>query len=198
MADAYTPLASSSDVIRALGRDLTSAEQQRVSDAIAHASQLFRKEARRTFTLGRRTNRLRSHGGEVRPPETPVTIVHSVISDDGRPLPYMLFDSVVTLTDAAPRFVRVDYSFGDENVPEIVRTSVASAVASSFDVDKRARAGMTQFSRAAGPFSEGGSFAAWAVGGQIALPPAVESLARSLRPTKLGGTHAQPSAGSTR
>ena len=199
MADAYTPLTTSGDVVEALGRDLTSAEQLRVTDAIVQASELFRKEARRTFTPGRRTNRLRSHGGEVRPPETPVTIVHNITSDDGRPLTYTLFESVITLADAAPRFVRVDYSFGDESVPEIVRTSVASAVASAFDIDRRARAGMTQFSRTAGPFSEGGSFAAWAVGGQVALPPAVEAIARSLRPPKLGGTHAQPgAAGATR
>ncbi|MDF2990796.1 MAG: putative bacteriophage protein [Microbacterium sp.] len=198
MADEYTPLATADDVETALGRDLTSSERQRVYDALVKVSELFRKEARRTFTKGRRTNRFRSHGGEVRLSESPVTAVHSVTDDDGRPVAYTRFGSVLTLTGCTSRFVRVDYSFGDEEAPEIVRTTVAGAVAAAFDIDKRARAGMTQFSRTAGPYSEGGSFAAWAVGGQVALSPAVEAVARSLRPPKLGGTYAQPSGGGRR
>jgi hypothetical protein len=191
MADDYTPLAARGDVEKSLGRSLTSSEGQRVEDALVKASELFRKEAQRTFTAGRRTNRLRSHAGEVRLPETPVTDVHSVTDDSGRPIRYTRFASVLTLLDSAASFVRVDFSYGDTEAPEIVRTTVAAAVASAFDVDKRARAGMSQFQETAGPLSEGGTFAAWAVGGQVTLSPADLAVARSLRPAKLGGTHTQ-------
>jgi len=191
MADEYMPLAASEDVVAALGRDLTTSEQQRVGDAIAKASELFRMEARRTFTPGRRTNRLRSHAGEVRLPETPVVEVHSVTDDDGNPVRFNRLGAVLTITGCTTAFVRVDYSFGDETVPEIVRTTVAGAVAGAFDIDKRARAGRTQFQETAGPLSEGGTFASWAVGGQVTLSPADLAVARSLRPTKLGGTSSQ-------
>jgi len=191
MADEYTPLADSGDVVDALGRDLTSSEGQRVTAALAKASELFRREARRTFTPGRRTNRLKVHAGEVRPPETPVVTVHSVTDDEGHPVSHTTFASVLTITGCAPAFVRVDYSFGDEIVPELVRTTVAGMVAATFDVDDRARAGMTQFQETNGPFNEGGTFAAWAVGGQVTLSPTDAATARSFRPPKLGGTYAQ-------
>lgn len=191
MADEYTPLAESGDVVESLGRALTSSEEQRVGAALAKASELFRNEARRTFTPGRRTNRLKVHAGEVRPPETPVTAVHSVTDDTGRPIAHTLFASVLTITDCAPAFVRVDYSFGAESIPELVRTTVAGMVAAAFDIDKRARAGMTQFQETNGPFNEGGTFAAWAVGGQVALSPTDAATARSFRAPKLGGTYTQ-------
>ena len=52
----------------------------------------------------------------------------------------------------------------------------------------RARAGMTQFQKTAGPFQEGGTFAAWAVGGQVLLSPADAAVAQSFRPTRLPST----------
>lgn len=192
MASEYPPLADSGDVENALGRALTSSEANRVDDALVKASELFRREAQRTFTTGRRTNRLRSHAGEVRLPEKPVTDVVSVTDDNGYPIQYTRFDSVLALSDTATQFVRVDYIFGSNEVPEIVRTTVAAAVAGAFDVDKRARAGMTQFQEAKGPFSEGGTFASWAVGGQVGLSPADIAVARSFRAQRLGGTYSQP------
>ncbi|KEP75839.1 hypothetical protein HR12_20775 [Microbacterium sp. SUBG005] len=198
MVDDYKPLAAPSDVVESLGRDLTSSEEQRVNAALAKASELFRIEARRAFTPGRRTNRLRSHAGEVRLAEAPVTDVHSVTDDDGHPVRYTRLESVLSLSDTCVSFVRVDYSYGDSVVPELVRTTVAGMVAATLDIDKRARSGMTQFQRTAGPFNEGGTFAAWAVGGQVALSPADAATARSFRPRKLGGTYAQPGGRSTR
>lgn len=191
MVDEYKPLAATSDVVESLGRDLTSSEEQRVNAALTKASELFRKEARRSFTPGRRINRLRSQAGEVRLPETPIVDVHSVTDDDGNPIAFTRFASVLTLRDTTVTFVRVDFSFGEDDVPELVRTTVAGAVASAFDVDKRARAGMTQFQETAGPLNEGGTFAAWAVGGQVTLSPSELAAARSFRPARIGGTHAQ-------
>lgn len=191
MPDDYTPLATRWDVVESLGRDLTSSEETRVDAALAKASELFREEAERTFTPGRRTNRLKVHAGEVRLSELPVTDIHSVTDDEGRPVRYARFDSLLTIHDCAAPFVRVDYSFGRETVPEIVRTTVAGMVAQAFGVDKRARAGMTQYQQTGGPYNEGGTFAAWAVGGQVMLSPADAEVARKLRPPKLGGTHAQ-------
>lgn len=194
MVDDYKPLAASSDVVEALGRDLTSSEERRVNAALTKASELFRKEARRTFTPGRRINRLRSQAGEVRLSEIPIVDVHSVTDDDGNPIAFTRFASVLTLRDTTVAFVRVDFSFGENDVPELVRTTVAAVVAGAFDVDKRARAGMTQFQETAGPLNEGGTFAAWAVGGQITLSPSDIDVAQSFRPARLGGTHTQQGA----
>ncbi|WP_336642057.1 hypothetical protein [Microbacterium sp. USHLN272] len=191
MAETFTPLASSADVVKALGRDLTSSEQMKVSAALAKASELFRNEARRTFTPGRKTTRLKVNRGEVHLPESPVVTVHSVTDDHGHRFRFTHFGVMLTISACAAPFVRVDYEFGDDKVPELVVTTVAEMVAATFGLDKRARAGMTQFQDTTGPFSDGGTFAAWAVGGKIAMSPADVTTAQSFRPVKLGGTVTQ-------
>ncbi|MFJ6547451.1 hypothetical protein [Microbacterium sp. NPDC091676] len=191
MAETYTPLASSEDVVKALGRDLTSSEQAKVDVALAKASELFRNEARRTFTRGRKTARLKVSRGEVHLPESPVVTVHSVTDDHGHRFRFTHFGVMLNISACAEPFVRVDYEFGDDKVPELVVTTVAEMVAATFGLDKRARAGMTQFQDTTGPFSDGGTFAAWAVGGKIAMSPADLATAQSFRPVKLGGTVTQ-------
>lgn len=191
MAEEYTALASRQDVEKALGRDLTSSEEKRIDAALAKASELFRNEARRTFTPGRKTTRLKVNRGEVHLPESPVVTIHSVIDDSGHRVRFTHFGVMLTLTGCAASFVRVDYDFGHDTVPELVRTTVAEMVASAFGLDRRARAGMTQFHDTTGPFSDGGTFATWAVGGKIAMSPADIATAHSFRPVKLGGTVAQ-------
>ncbi|MCC2031826.1 hypothetical protein [Microbacterium allomyrinae] len=188
MAETYTPLATSENVVAALGRALTASEQQGVDAKLAKASELFRDAARRTFTPGRRTMRLKIHGDEVRLPEIPVVTVHTVTDDAGAAVGYSLFENVLTVAHCSQAFVRVDYSFGSVTVPELAKTTVAEMVARTYDVDKRARAGMTQFQQTAGPFQEGGTFAAWAVGGQVLLSPADAAAAQSFRPPRLPST----------
>lgn len=191
MAQDFTPLASRDDVVGALGRALTESEEAKVDANLAKASELFRKEAHRTFTPGRKTFRLKVHRDEVRLPESPVTAIHAVTDDAGRPVAFTHFGVTLTLTGSTCSFVRVDYEFGEVRVPELVSTTVAEIVAASFGLDRRARAGMTQFTETTGPFTDGGTFAPWAVGGKIAMSPADIATAQSFRPPKLAGTYAQ-------
>lgn len=188
MAETYTPLASSPDVVEALGRALTPSEANQVDAKLAQASELFRKKARRTFTPGRKLVRLKVNGGEVRLPETPVVQIHSVTDDDGAGVDWTRFEGTLTVPLFSHSFVRVDYSFGADTVPELARTTVAAMVARTFDVDKRAKSGLAQFQTSDGPFADGGTFAAWAVGAQVLMAPADIAAAESLRPPKLPGT----------
>jgi len=188
MADDYTPLATSEDVVAALGRALTDSEAAQAEAALRQASELFRTAAGRQFTPGRKLTRLKVNGGEVRLPQSPVTEVHSVTTDDGAPLSYRSFQSTICVDLLSHRFVRVDYSFGDAIIPELVAGTVAGMVARVFSLDGRAKAGLTQYQTTTGPFSGGGTFAAWAVGGQIMLAPADIAIARSFRAPRLSNT----------
>lgn len=182
-----TPLASTDDVEAMLGRDLTSSEAGQVGALLEQASALFRKAAGRDFTPGRFKNRLKVNGGEVRLPNSPVTVVHSVTDDDGNPIDYTTYGSTLTTPLRSHRFVRVDYEGGGD-IPELVTTTVAGMVARLFNVDARAKAGMSQFQETTGPFSEGGTFASWAVGGQLMLAPADVAVAQSYRAPRLSNT----------
>lgn len=188
MAENYTPLASQEDVAAALGRALTASELLQVDAFLTQASELFRKASGRTFTPGRKTSRLKVNGGEVRLPETPVTDVHSVTDDDGAGLSYTRFAATLTVALRSHSFVRVDYSFGDEAVPELVVTTVAAMAARVFNVDPLAKGGLSQFQTTTGPFSDGGTFATWAVGGQVMLSPSDAAVAASLRSPRLSNT----------
>ncbi len=176
-------------MVAALGRDLTPQEQSQVASKLAKASELFRNAAGRDFTPGRKTSRLKVNGGEVRLPQTPVTAVHSVTDDDGNPIEWTnLFGATLTVPLLSHRFVRVDYSFGADEVPKLVTETVAEMVARVFDVDKRAKAGLSQYQKTTGPFSEGGTFASWAVGGQVMMSPADQAVAASFRAPRLSNT----------
>jgi len=183
----YIPLASIDDVESLLGRDLTSSEALQAPALIKQASELFRNSAGRSFTPGRFTNRLKVNGGEVRLSNSPVTLVHSVTDDDGNPIEYTVYGSTLTTCLRSHRFVRVDYEGGGD-VPDIVTSTVAGMVARLFNVDARAKAGMVQFQKTAGPFSEGGTFAAWAVGGQLMMSPNDVAVAQQLRAPRLPNT----------
>lgn len=188
MAENYTPLATSADVVNALGRALTPSEESGVDDRLITASGLFRDEARRQFTPGRKTVRLKVNGGEVRLPESPVTVIHSVATPDGLVTTYSRSGNVLSVGLRSDQFVTVDFSFGSADVPAEVRTAVAAMVARIYGVDERAAAGMTQFSSGEGPYSESGQFATWAVGGQVILAPADAAIARRYRPPRLTST----------
>ena len=195
MAVYYPPLASLADVAAVLGRPLTTEEQAQGDALLAQASALFRAASRRTFTPDRKVVRLKVNGGEVRLPETPVVTVHSVVLDDDdptvvdpSPVAYTRFNDTLNTGLRSHRFVRVDYEFGSSTVPDLVITTVAQIVARMFTVDTRAKAGMTQYQETTGPLSEGGTFAAWAVGGQMMLSPADQAVAASFRPRRLSNT----------
>ncbi len=185
----YTPLASTADVVAALGRGLTPQEQAQVESKLAKASELFRAAAGRDFTPGRKTSRLKVNGGEVRLPQTPVVTIHSVTDDDGNAIEWThAFGATLTVPLLSHRFVRVDYSFGSDEVPKLVTETVAEMVARVFAVDKRAKAGLSQYQKTTGPFSEGGTFASWAVGGQVMMSPADAAVAATFRAPRLSNT----------
>lgn len=186
MADEYVPLASSDDVKAVLGRDLTSGESAKVGAVMAKASELFRLRSGQMFTPGESVVRLKVDGGEVRLPQRPVVAVESVTRDDGTPVQWSLFGSVLTVPLRSSDFVRVTYSHGGV-VPEVVKQCIAEVAARVLTVDPVAATGVTQHGKTDGPFSEQFTFAAWAVGGQTLLSPADEALAASFR-VKLGHT----------
>lgn len=189
MAEDYTPLATPEDVRVALGRDLTDSETLQVDAKLKQASELFRKEALQTFTQARSTRRLKVDGGEVRLPQNPVVEVHSVTLDDGTPVEWTeLFGVTFRVPLLSHSFVRVDFTHGSDEVPELVVTTVAAAVARVFGIDPLAKSGLSQFQSTTGPFSDGGTFAAWAVGGEVTLSPAEIATARGYRPVRTSRT----------
>lgn len=184
----YVALASVDDVKAALGRDLTSSEALQVDDMLKNASELFRDAAGQNFTPDRRVQRLKVNGGEVRVTNSPVVEIHSVTDDASNPITYTRFGVTLDVGLRSDQFVRVDYSYGADEVPELARTTVAGMVARTFNVDDRAKAGLAQFQKSDGPFSDGGTFASWAVGGQVMMSPADTLAAQSFRPRRLTNT----------
>ncbi|TXK17402.1 hypothetical protein [Homoserinibacter sp. GY 40078] len=188
MTEEYIPLATADDVVPVVGRALTPEETQRVDAVLAKASELFRRESGQQFTPGRSQQRLKVDGGEVRLPQRPVTAVHELLDSRGRPVSFTRFKSVLTTPLSASEFVIVDYSHGDEIVPELVRLAIAEIAKTVLTVSKDAAAGLTASTRVRGPFTRQETYATWAIGGTTRLAPEDVALARSFR-TRLGGTH---------
>lgn len=175
-----TRLASTADVEAALGRELTSGEQGLAEFALDKASEAFRREAGQTFTPAESTVRLKALGGVVTLPQRPAVDVSAVADDDGNAVEFTLDGQRVVLDADALPYVAVTYEHGGD-VPDLVRLAVAEVVARNLRIDDDAKAGKTQFSNTAGPFTESGAFATWAVGGQVMLSPDDKALARSYR-----------------
>lgn len=179
------PLASSADVVRQLGRDLTSAEEDRVGDILAKASALFRRTARQDFTPGTSTVRLKVNGGRVRLEQTPATAVSAVVDDTGDAITYQLVGQWLTVTRngcplASHEFVTVTYAHGGD-VPDVVRITIAEIAAKVLRIDPQAAAGVATGTETVGPFSRTSTYAGWAVGGTTTLSPWDTELALSYR-----------------
>lgn len=183
-----TPLASDSDVAALLGRDLTSAEAAQVEALLTQASALFRMTAHRSFTPGASTVRLKVNGGEVRLPETPVVSVDAVVSDDGAPIVFTQFKGMITVPLRSHEFVRVTYTHGPTEIPDLVVATVAAMVARVLSIDPKAKTGVAQHQTAATPYSESDTFATWAIGGQVMLSPSDLDVAKSFRRTRMSNT----------
>src|SRR5690554_1298715 len=124
---AVVQLASSEDVVDALGRDLTDSEELKVGAILDKASELFRNRSGQQFTPGTSSVRLRVVADKVTLPQRPVVSVESVVEDvaGGAAVPFDLFQSALTLD--YPRggdFVRVAYTHGGD-VPDLVRLTIA-------------------------------------------------------------------------
>tara|TARA_R110002051_G_scaffold1853_1_gene10149 strand:- start:13570 stop:14145 length:576 start_codon:yes stop_codon:yes gene_type:complete len=176
-----TQLASENDVEAALGRDLTTEETARIGAILDKASEQFRRVSGQQFTPGSSTVRLKVNGGRVRLPQRPVTAVTSVTDDAGNAVAYTQFKSVLTTSLRSDQFVIVSYTHGATEVPAEVRLCIAELGKRVLEIPQSARSGLSQFAESDGPFSESGTFAAWAVGGQTMLSPDDVALAKSFR-----------------
>jgi len=178
---AVVQLASSTDVAEALGRDLTSDEEARVGAILDKASELFRRRSGQQFTPGTSLVRLKVNGGKVYLPQRPVVSVDSVTDDDGNAIEHTLFGQWLTTCLSSHRFVRVTYSHGAEEVPDLVRLCIAEIAAKVLSISPKARAGITQGTTTTGPFTDTETYATWAIGGQTMLAPDDDKFALSYR-----------------
>lgn len=174
-------LATKDDVVAALGRDLTASEAKQVVAHLLKVSEVFRLEARQQFTLGRSTNRLRVNAGALTLPQRPVHAVHTV---DGQPADRLtLIGQRLEVPVPSGTFVVVDYEHGydDDQMPALVKLTIAGIVAQLFEADPRARAGVSQRGETRGPFSVQETYAAWAQGAAPRLAPDDVKTAQSYR-----------------
>ena len=186
--DEYVPLASPEDVAALLGRDLTPAEAIRVGPILKKASALFRMEAGREFTEGFADNVFRVVGDTITLTEKPVESVLSIKDDrTGETITgYTRTKNRIRLRDGCTSgMVRVVYTWGTD-IPEIVKQTVADIARKVLSIDPRAAAGLTQYGKTTGPFSEQLTYATWAQGGQTMLAPDDRAIAQSFRTKTYG------------
>ncbi|MGW4718873.1 hypothetical protein [Nocardia sp. NPDC004260] len=179
------PLATEVDVAAQLGRDLTTAEQTRVAGILIKASELFRREAGRTFTPGETTVRLKVEGGRVRLAEEPATGVTAVLDDAGNSLDYELAGQWLIVSRngyllSSHEFVTVTYTHSGP-VPDLVRLTIAEIAVKVLNISRQASAGIVTQQRSAGGYQETNTYAQWALGGGTTLSPEDLKVARSYR-----------------
>lgn len=175
------PLATIADVEGFVGRPLTPEETVKANAIIAKASALFRLEAGQTFTREKTTVRRKVNGGEVLLPMSPVVNVESVTDDWNREVKFRRTGQVLHVPMTSSDFVSVTYEHGADDVPELVRTTVAEIVKKVLTISPKAAAGLTQWGQTAGPLSEQQTYATWAQGGQTMLSPDDAAIARRFR-----------------
>lgn len=178
------PLAEPSDVAEALGRDLTPDENTRVVPILAKASELFRRRSGQQFTPGTSTVRLKVTAGRVTLVQRPVVSVESVTTDCHTPVAvdWSLFGAQIHVHSVpSDDFVRVSYTHGSDDIPELVRLTIADIARRVIMIDPAALRGVSQMGTTDGPFSDQSTFAAWAVGGQTMLSPDDIAIADSFK-----------------
>lgn len=175
-------LATQDDVKKILGRPLSAEDSARLPAILTKLSELFRLEARRNFTPGRATVRRKVNGGSVWLPQSPVTQIHSVTTMEGVSLPYQQTGRWVYLQGVGSHeMVLVDYSYGSEDVPQLVVQTIADAARQILLIDPKALAGHSQTSQGATPYSESTTYATWAQGGTTRLSSEDRRIAQSFR-----------------
>ncbi|MFT9111991.1 MAG: hypothetical protein ABF453_02890 [Bifidobacterium psychraerophilum] len=182
-----TALASTSDVSKALGRNLTDDEQDRVQHVLDLLSEKFRTEAAQTFSVETYTHRLKADGGLIRFPRTPLVDVTGVVSDNTEALQWVREGNAIRIPSlGSDGFALVTYTAGFDHVPDAVRLQIADEAQKIISINPKAREGYTQTTEVTGPLTDGGTFGAWAVGGQAMLSPEGIALAKRFRPRKVG------------
>lgn len=173
-------------VEHALGRELDEAEKDRCSHIIEHLSNKFCAEAGIDFTLKKYTHWVKVNSGQARIHYTPIVAVSEVTDTAGNPIEYRRHGNVLTVPLGSGEIVCVTYTAGYENPPADVVTQLIDSACRVMNISPEASRGYSQHSTTAGPYTESGTFATWAVGGQAMLSPEDVRLARTYRPKKYG------------
>lgn len=177
---AVVQLASSTDVVAALGRAITTEEAAKVGAILDKASELFRARSGQQFTEATSTVRVRNRAGVVTLPQRPVTAVSAVVDDDGSDVTYTFDDRFQFEVESTEKYLTVTYTHGGA-VPDLVRLTIAEIAKKVLLIPADAAAGMTASMRTTGPFMDQLSYATWAQGGQTMLAPADDQVALSYR-----------------
>lgn len=177
-------LATHDDIAALLQRPLTLSERDHATEILTKASELFRRHSGQQFTPGRSEVERIVTAGCVQLPQRPVTDVHAVTDQYGHLVPYTRRGQKLTLDRMSGEKLLVDYSHGSEDVPDLVRITVAEIARKVLSIDPHALQGIQQRTETTGPFSDSASYAQWALGGQTALSPADLEVARSFRTSR--------------
>ena len=178
---AVVQLATSADVVAALGRALTSEETAKVGAILDKASELFRRRSGQQFTAGTSTSRIRNRSGIVSLPQRPVTAVSAVVADDGTAVSYDWDAGRFQFTvESTEKYVTVTYAHGG-TVPDLVRLTIAEIAKKILTISPAAAAGLTSSMEVSGPFTDQESYATWAQGAQTMLAPADDAIALTYR-----------------
>lgn len=177
-----TDLASKKDVEALIGRDLTAGEVQRLPEILAKLSELFRAESGQAFTPGTSTQLVKVNGGKAYLRQRPVVSVSSVELENGSEITgFRCRGQWLYVPGVANGMVWVTYSHGAEEIPDLVRTTIADAARQVLEIDPAAVSGRSQESEGTGPFVGSTSYATWAQGGSTRLSPEDRVTARGFR-----------------
>lgn len=176
-----TNLATKSDVVNIIGRDLTDTEAARVDAILTKLSELFREESGQMFTPGESHVRLKVNGGQVYLPQRPVVEVHEVTTLGGRDVAFRRHGQWLYVSLDSSQMVLVRYSHGSEEVPDLVKSVIADAARQILMIAPEAVMGFSQESEGTGPMTSSASYATWAQGGSTRLSPEDRAVARSFR-----------------
>lgn len=174
-------LATPDDVAAVLGRDLTFAEEDRLTPILLKASELFRRESGQHFTESSSRVRLKVDGCRVYLPQRPVVSITSVVDDDGDAVEYTQDGQWLTVDLTSDRFVFVDYEHGSDTVPDLVRLTIAEIGMKVLSIDSSAAQGVSQESETVGSQSISRTYAGWAIGATTSLSPEDKAIAKSYR-----------------
>jgi hypothetical protein len=177
-----TDLASKKDVEALIGRDLTAGEVQRLPEILAKLSELFRAESGQAFTPGESSQLVKVNRGKAYLRQRPVVEVSAVELESGTEITgFRCRGQWLYVPGVANGMVWVTYSHGADDVPDLVRTTIADAARQVLQIDPAAVSGRSQESEGTGPFVGSTSYATWAQGGSTRLSPEDRAIARGFR-----------------
>lgn len=175
-------LATEQDVKGLIGRDLTAGESERLPEILTKLSELFRAESGQAFTPGESSQLVKVNGGKAYLRQRPVVEVSAVELESGTEITgFRCRGQWLYVPDVANSMVWVTYSHGADDVPDLVRTTIADAARQVLQIDPAAVSGRSQESEGTGPFVGSTSYATWAQGGSTRLSPEDRAIARGFR-----------------